>query len=44
VEKYGTTKQAKNANIIWRMRILCWMIKGTDTEHVMLVVFLQEQW
>jgi hypothetical protein len=44
VEKYGANKQAKNANIIWRMRISCWMIKGTDTEHVMLVAFPQEQW
>ena len=44
MEKYGTTKQAKGANIIWRMRNSCWIIKGTDTEYVKFVTFTREQW
>ena len=31
VEKYGRARQATGYNIIWRMRIACWISKATDT-------------
>ena len=30
-KKYCRAGQATDDNIIWRMRIACWIIKGTDT-------------
>jgi hypothetical protein len=31
-KKYGRAQQATNDNIIWRMRIACWINKATHTE------------
>jgi hypothetical protein len=46
VEKCGIAKQAIDDNIIWRMRIACWINKATDThaEYVILIAFPQQQW
>ena len=32
VEKYGTSRQATDGNIIRRMRCACWITKATDTQ------------
>jgi hypothetical protein len=32
VEKYGGHRQATDDNIIWRMRVACWITKATDTD------------
>ena len=29
--KYGTAKQAIDNDIVWRMRLVCWITKATDT-------------
>jgi len=41
VGKYGRMGQATEGNIIWRMRIECWITKATDThsEYVILIAF-----
>jgi hypothetical protein len=39
VGKYGTAGQATDDNIIWRMRIACWVIKVTDI-HIMKYLLL----
>jgi hypothetical protein len=46
VEKYGRANQAKNDDIIWRMRIACWIPKATEThsEYVILIALPQQQW
>jgi hypothetical protein len=46
VEKYGTVGQATDVNIIRRMRLTCWITKGTDThsEYVVRIVFPRQQW
>ena len=46
VEKYGTTKQATDDSIIWRMRIACWIAKATEThsEYVILITSPRQQW
>jgi hypothetical protein len=31
VEKYGTTRQATDDNIIWRLHSSCWITKARDT-------------
>jgi len=31
VEKYGTAGQATDGDIIWFMRIVCWIPKSTNT-------------
>jgi hypothetical protein len=40
-EIYGTARQATDDNIIWRMRIACWITEATDThsEYVILIAF-----
>jgi hypothetical protein len=45
VGKYGTAIQATD-NIIWSMRLACWIPKATDTspEYVIRISFLQQQW
>ena len=45
MEKYGRARQATVDNVIWRMRVACWITKGTDThsEYVMLIAFLRQQ-
>jgi len=46
VGKYCTARQATDDNIIWRMRIACWIAKTTDphSEYVMFIVFPLQQW
>ena len=46
MEKFLTAEQATDANIIWRMRITCWITKATDThsEYVILFAFRGQQW
>jgi hypothetical protein len=46
VEKYSIARQYRNGNIIWRMRIACWIPKATIThsEYVILIVFQRQQW
>ena len=46
MEKYGKAGQARDDNIIWRMRMACWIPKTTDThsEYVILSAFAQQQW
>jgi hypothetical protein len=46
VEKYYTTGQATDDNMIQRMRIACWIAKTTDTnsECVTLNAFPLQQW
>jgi hypothetical protein len=45
VEKCGRDRQATDENIIWRMRIACWITKATDkhSELVILTAFPQQQ-
>jgi len=31
MEQYGKTGQFTDNNIIWRMRIACWVTKATDS-------------
>jgi len=44
VEKYGTARQGTD-DIIWRMRIACWIPKTTNTlsEYVIFIAFLLQQ-
>jgi hypothetical protein len=46
VEKYGRARQPTDDNIIWRMRIACWITKATDThsECIILIAFPWQQW
>jgi hypothetical protein len=46
VEKYGTARQATDANILRRMRTACWIPKATDTrsEYVIFTAFPRQQW
>jgi len=46
VEKHGTPRQATDDNIIRCVRILCWIIKATDThsEYAILITFPRQQW
>ena len=39
-------RQATDDNIIRLMRFACWITKATDTnsEHVILIAFLLQQW
>jgi len=39
VGKYGTSRQAADDYIIWRMRLACWINEATDT-HSEYVIFL----
>jgi len=32
VEKYGRARQVTDDDIIWRMRIACWIYKARDTD------------
>ena len=45
-EKYCTTRQGTEDNIIRRVRIACWKPKGTNThsEYVILIAFPLQQW
>ena len=45
VEKYGTSRQAKDYNIKGCMRLACWITKATEThsEYVILLPFAQQQ-
>ena len=46
MEKYSSTGKATDNNTVRRLRILCWKSKATDTdsEYVILIAFLREQW
>jgi hypothetical protein len=41
VEKYCSVGEVTDGNIMWRMRIACWITKATDThsEYVICIVF-----
>ena len=40
MEKYGTTRQATDGNIIRRMRVACWIPKARDTHtHIICNAF-----
>jgi len=41
VEKHGAAGQTTDGNIMWRVRIVCWVTKATDThtEYVILIAF-----
>jgi hypothetical protein len=45
VEKYGTARQAKDDNIVGRMRFACWINKTTDTplKYVILTAFQRQK-
>ena len=45
MEKYGTSRQATDDNIIWYMRFVCRKIKATDThsEYVILTDLQREK-
>jgi hypothetical protein len=34
VEKYGTAKQVQDNNLIWRMRIACYVTKAKDALRI----------
>jgi hypothetical protein len=46
MEKCGTARPATHNNIIWRMRIACWIPKSTNTRSdcVICIPFTLEQW
>jgi hypothetical protein len=46
MEKYCTARQAKDANIIRRMRIPCWITETTDrySEYVKAIAFARQKW
>ena len=46
MEKYCTAKQATDGNIIWSMRIACWITTPTNihSEYVILIAFPLQQW
>jgi len=45
VDKYDKVKEADDENIIWHMRVDCWIRKTTDThsEYVILTAFPLQQ-
>ena len=46
MEKYGTTRQVTDDNIIGLMPIACWIIKVTNThsDYVILIALPRRQW
>jgi hypothetical protein len=46
VQKSGTTRQATDDNIAWRMRITLWIITATDThsEYEKFIAFSHQKW
>jgi len=44
-KKYGRPGQASD-DVIWRMRIACWIPKatGTHAEYAILIAFPRQQW
>jgi len=46
VDKYGRSGKATYQNLIWCMRLACWITKaiGTDAEYVILFAFPPQQW
>jgi len=44
--KYGTSTQATDDSIIWRMRVACWIAKATEThsEYVIIITSPRQQW
>ena len=45
-KKYDIAGQARDYNKIRRMRIVCWVLKATNThsEYVILIAFPPQQW
>ena len=45
-KNFARARQATDDNIIWRMRIACWIAKTTDphSEYVMFIAFPLQQW
>ena len=46
MEKYGRAGQATDDNMIWRMRIACWITKAADkhSEYAILIAFPRQIW
>jgi hypothetical protein len=46
VEKYVTSRQATDDNLIRRKRMSCWIIQATNThsEYVIFIPFPRRQW
>jgi len=47
VEKYGTDRLATDDDIIWRLRIACWITNDTDIHREYIIVFIafpRQQW
>ena len=46
MENFGTARQATDDNIIWLMRLACWINKATNThaEYVMFIPFTRQKW
>jgi len=44
MEKYCRAVQATDDNIIWRMRIACWVTKatGAHSNYVVFIAFLRQ--
>ena len=40
MEEYGSAGEVTDGNIIGRMRVACWIPKGTDTHSEYVVVLL----
>jgi hypothetical protein len=40
VGKYGRARKATIDNVIWRMRIACWISKATDTHSEYVILML----
>jgi hypothetical protein len=43
MEKYSAARQAKDDNIMERMRFACWITKAKHTDHGILIAFPQQQ-
>jgi len=43
---YGTARQATADNVVWSVRIACWMTTAIDThsEYVTVIAFLLQLW
>ena len=46
MEKYGRAREATDGNIIWRMRVACWITKATNTHwaYIIVTAFLRQEW
>jgi hypothetical protein len=44
MEKYGTARQATDGNIVWRLRVACWINKTADTRSVYVIFMAFPRW